>query len=110
MRTYRNLYKGIPIGSPLSQLLANSYLNKLDYFVKHSLKEPYYLRFSDDFTVLSREGLKKTENEIRSYVRKNLTLELHPRKTLHATPRKGVDLLGYEIFHHHKRIRDKNIQ
>ena len=37
--------KGICVGGPLSQLFANIYLNKLDYYVKVTLKERFYLRY-----------------------------------------------------------------
>ena len=36
--------KGLPLGNYTSQFLANVYLNGLDYFVKHKLKEKYYIR------------------------------------------------------------------
>jgi hypothetical protein len=82
----------------------------LDYFVKHTLKEPCYLRFGDDCTILSRRNLQESENEIKTYVNKSLTLTLHPQKTRHTTPERGVNLLGYKIFYYHKRIRNKNIE
>lgn len=48
----------MPIGNLTSQFLANVYLNPLDYFVKHSLKAKYYLRYVDDFIVLDKNREK----------------------------------------------------
>jgi len=39
--------KGIPLGNVTSQLFANIYLNELDQFIKHKLKEKYYIRYTD---------------------------------------------------------------
>lgn len=36
--------KGIPLGNVTSQLFANVYLHELDHFIKHELRERYYLR------------------------------------------------------------------
>lgn len=102
--------KGIPIGSPLSQTLANIYLNELDYFIKYSLKHKYYIRFADDFTILDKENLTKTKEIISSYLWQSLLLTLHPQKTILTTTNKGVNLLGYKIFYFYKRIKNKNLQ
>lgn len=45
--------KGIPIGNLTSQYFANIYLNDLDQFVKHTLKVKDYIRYADDFIILS---------------------------------------------------------
>lgn len=47
--------KGLPIGNLNSQFFANVYLNRLDQFVKHDLKCRYYLRYCDDFVLLSHD-------------------------------------------------------
>ncbi|MCP4628263.1 MAG: RNA-directed DNA polymerase [bacterium] len=58
---FTNEWKGLPIGNLTSQFFANVYLNELDQFVKHRLKCGYYLRYCDDFVLLSdsREELLK---------------------------------------------------
>ena len=45
--------RGIPIGNLTSQLFANVYMNELDQFVKHRLKVKHYVRYTDDFTLVS---------------------------------------------------------
>ncbi len=45
--------KGIPIGNLTSQIFANIYMNEFDQFVKHKLKVKYYVRYTDDFLIIS---------------------------------------------------------
>lgn len=47
--------KGLPLGNLTSQLLVNVYMNEFDQFMKHELKAKYYIRYADDFVVLSRD-------------------------------------------------------
>jgi len=67
--------KGIAVGSPCSQLFANIYLNKLDYFIKHNLRKKFYLRYCDDFVVLDRsykklvDSRRKIEDFLNGYLK-----------------------------------------
>ena len=45
--------KGLPLGNLTSQLFANVYMNLVDQFVKHELKAKFYIRYADDFVILS---------------------------------------------------------
>jgi len=45
--------RGLPLGNLTSQLLVNVYMNEFDQFVKHSLKVTNYIRYADDFVLLS---------------------------------------------------------
>ena len=50
------LYKngiGLSIGAMSSQFLAIYYLNKLDHYIKEKLNCKYYIRYMDDFIILS---------------------------------------------------------
>ena len=47
--------KGLPLGNLTSQLLVNIYMNEFDQFVKKELKVKYYIRYADDFVVLSQD-------------------------------------------------------
>ncbi len=104
--------KGIPIGSPLSQLFANIYLNELDYFVKHSLKEKFYLRYADDFAILNNrlKPLKACKQKIEVFLKQGLDLELNPDKTRIIPTNKGADLLGYKVFYFYRLIRKRNLK
>ncbi len=74
---------GLPIGSLTSQLFANIYLNEVDQFVKHALRERYYLRYMDDFLIIhsSKRHLHKVKHDLLAFASDNLALELHPVKT-----------------------------
>jgi retron-type reverse transcriptase len=90
--------RGLPIGNLSSQFFANVVLNELDQFAKHTLKAHYYLRYVDDFVLLSqdREELLRWKEEIREFLMK-LHLQLHPRRQKLQPIFNGIDFLGYII-------------
>jgi hypothetical protein len=47
--------KGLPIGNLNSQFFAHVYLNGLDQFVKHRVHCRHYIRYCDDFVLLSSD-------------------------------------------------------
>lgn len=102
---------GIPIGNLTSQLFANLYLNELDIFVKHVLKERYYLRYMDDFLVLGNEKKKLHKEEIllRDFLKENFGLELHSRKVSLFPISKGISFLGYLIFREYKLVKRNTV-
>jgi RNA-directed DNA polymerase len=71
---------GLPLGNLTSQLFANIYLNKFDQFVKYKLKLKHYIRYADDFVIFSQNKnyLEKQSSPIKSFLSKNLKLEVHP--------------------------------
>jgi RNA-directed DNA polymerase len=99
--------KGLPLGNLTSQLLVNVYMNEFDQFAKHRLKARYYIRYSDDFVVLStdRQWLVSLLPRIRDFLLKNLKLELHPNKVSISTLALGVDFLGWVHFPDHRVLR-----
>jgi len=98
---------GLPLGNLTSQLLVNVYMNDFDQYVKHELKATCYLRYADDFIVLSSN--RKELHEILSYVKvfllERLALELHPKKVSIGTLAAGVDFLGWVHFPDHRVLR-----
>ena len=100
---------GLPIGNLTSQMFANFYMNPLDRFVKHDLRAPFYLRYTDDFILIShsRDELEAWLKEIRRFLKEKLKLELHPHKVSFHTYAQGVDFLGYVQFPHHRLVRTK---
>lgn len=99
--------KGLPLGNLTSQLLANIYLNELDQFVKHRLKAEYYIRYADDFALLSGDHriLKGYIQRIRDFLRTELKLAMHPNKVFIKTLASGVDFLGWVHFPDHRVLR-----
>lgn len=96
----KGIKKGIPLGNLTSQIFANIYLNDLDQFIKHRLKVKYYIRYVDDFIILScnKKYLYKLITEIDSFLNKKLKLSLNNRKTNIRKYSCGVDFLGYTIL------------
>jgi len=104
--------KGMPLGNLTSQFLANVYLNELDQFVKHQLKATYYIRYVDDFVILSRNKalLETYRQKISFFLLSNLHIQLHPTKSKISPLSCGIDFLGFRIFYHHKLLRKSNLR
>ncbi len=98
---------GLPLGNLTSQLFANIYLNGLDQFMKHKCKAKYYVRYADDFVILSRdkEWLLSLMPRMRAFLSEELRLMLHPRKVSIRTFASGVDFLGWVHFPCHRVLR-----
>ena len=114
--------EGIPQGGIVSPLLANVYLNELDWFVANKWEMVDYLeqrrrkrrgidlpcfivRYADDFVALVRgtqEQAEQLKAEIADFLGKELHLELSEEKTLVTQVERGFDFLG---FHIHKYQR-----
>jgi len=101
--------KGIPLGNLTSQVFANIYLNELDQFVKHKLGIRYYLRYADDFVILSnkRKFLEALVPKIREFLKTELRLSLHPDKIIFRKYTWGIDFLGYKVLPHYILPRTK---
>ena len=98
---------GLPLGNLTSQFLVNIYMNEFDMFVKQELKVKYYIRYADDFVILS-EDKKYLENlllKFHDFLNNNLRLELHPDKVYIKTYGSGVDFLGWVHFPYHRQLR-----
>lgn len=101
--------KGIPIGNLTSQIFANIYLNELDQFMKHKLRLKYYVRYADDFVVLSidQRYLENLIPNIEEFLKNSLMLSLHPDKILIRKYTQGIDFLGYIILPYYILPRTK---
>ncbi len=101
------LGKGLPLGNLTSQLLVNVYMNEFDQYVKHTLKQRYYIRYADDFVFMATDK-REFENLLPlliSFLEKNLKLSLHPNKVFIKTIASGVDFLGWVQFPKHRVLR-----
>lgn len=104
--------KGMPLGNLTSQFFANLYLNDLDYFVKHTLRVKYYIRYVDDFIIMqeSENELEAYKKEIDAFLQNKLLLRLHPDKSRIVKIRSGIIFLGLRIFYYHKLLKKNNIK
>lgn len=101
--------KGIPIGNLTSQIFANIYLHELDKFIKQDLKIKYYIRYADDFVIVSSDEkyLKSLIYKIDNFLHDNLKLVLHEDKVIIGKLRRGIDFLGYIVLPHYILPRTK---
>lgn len=98
---------GLPLGNLTSQLFVNIYMNEFDRFIKYKLKMKSYIRYADDFVILSdnKSQLEELIPRISYFLDENLKLHLHPSKVFIKTLVSGVDFLGWINFHDHRVLR-----
>ena len=98
---------GLPLGNLTSQLLVNIYMNEFDQFVKHKLKQKFYIRYADDFVFLheDKKYLECLVPLLTGFLGKNLKLSLHPDKVFIKTLTSGVDFLGWITCPRHRVLR-----
>lgn len=103
---------GLPIGNLTSQLFSNIYLNKLDQFVKRKLREKHYGRYVDDFYIVSRNKaqLELHKETIRNYLKEELGLVLHPRKTVIKRAEYGISYLGTYVKMYRTYLDNKTLK
>ena len=90
--------KGLPLGNQTSQLFSLFYLSAFDHFVKEKLGIKFYLRYMDDFVLIShdKDYLQYCKKKIIEFLR-GLKLTLNHKS--HIFPiRHGIDFLGYHIY------------
>mgnify|MGYP001579988483 CR=1 FL=1 len=83
-------------------------MNQFDQFMKHKLKAKYYIRYADDFVLLSddRKWLIGQIGTISEFLQGRLRLSLHPDKVYIKSLASGVDFLGWVHFPHHRVLRN----
>lgn len=98
---------GLPLGNLTSQLFANTYLHEFDMYVKQELRVKYYIRYADDFVILSdsRDYLDKLLPFFKNFLQSKLHLTMHEYKVFIKTYASGVDFLGWVNFPHHRQVR-----
>ncbi len=82
-------------------------MNELDQFVKHELMIKSYVRYTDDFIIISDSKLylEQLVPIVGEVLRDRLKLSLHPEKVAIQPYHRGVDFLGYVIFPHYRLMR-----
>ena len=103
--------RGLPIGNLTSQFFANVYLNELDVFMKHQQKVRWYLRYVDDWVVVSRcrQSLRTLEVEISQFLSQALGLVVQVAKTTIGSVMNGIDFVGYIVRPHYTLVRRRVI-
>ena len=99
--------KGVPIGSYLSQYLANFYLAYFDHWLKEEKRIKYVVRYMDDIVIMheSKAELHKLRRDIGEYLRTKLNLSIKTNWQVFPVDSRGVDFVGYRFFHGFKLLR-----
>lgn len=103
--------RGLPIGNLTSQFSANVYLNPLDHFIKDTLGCKAYVRYVDDFVLLSDN--KKELNEWKIHIKQflnTLRLKVHSHKTKIYRVEDGIEFLGHRVFPEFRLLKKSNVK
>lgn len=107
------LPRGIPIGNLTSQLFGNVYLNELDQFVRHVLRESRYLRYMDDFAIIhhDKQHLHDIRRAIEDFLWADLGLRTNSKTQVFEVSDRGraLDFLGYRIWPTHRLLRKDSV-
>jgi len=104
----QNKNKWIPIGSIISQLFANFYLNNFDHFVKRKLKIKNYFRYMDDFLFIwTKKELKEKYKQILHFLKEGLYLEINPKKISFNLVSDWLSFVWYKIKKWQGELRSK---
>lgn len=81
-------------------------------YIKQDLREKYYLRYCDDFIILSNDKIHLASLiiSIREFLAQKLRLELHPKKVIIRKLSHGIDFVGYVLFENHVLMRTRSQQ
>lgn len=106
---FSDFKKGIPLGNITSQIFANIYLDLLDRYIKKELRFRYYVRYNDDFVIISSSNkkLQLARESITVFVKRKLLLDIPFEKTSIRKISWGVDFLGYTILPTAVLLRNK---
>lgn len=103
---FHDVKSGTPQGGVISPILANTYLNELDWTLEeHGIR---FVRYADDFLVFakSEEAIQKASRIVKEKL-KELGLEISKEKTKVVNfDDDDFDFLGYTFEHWRKRKRD----
>lgn len=78
---------------------------------KHELGVEAYIRYMDDFVILSpdKEQLRNWLARIEQFLREELKLEFNPKTTMLAA-KNGIDFVGYKHRATHRKVRKDSIK
>ncbi len=103
--------RGLPIGNLTSQWFSNWLLCGLDHTLSSRLGFGSYVRYCDDFLVLSndRAALSRARGFIREHL-EGLRLRLHEGKLAIRPAHAGVTFLGFRAWPSHRLLRKPAIR
>jgi RNA-directed DNA polymerase len=125
---YFETTEGSPQGGIVSPLLANVYMHRLDEWMhyrfhtmtseqrakrrqKGELASVRYIRYADDFVVLTRDGewAETLKQELAEFISQELKMTLNDEKTHITNATEGFDFLGVRTFLGPKRSNPSKV-
>jgi len=102
---------GIPIGNLTSQFFSNLYLNELDQYIKHTIKNKHYVRYVDDGILFqkNKDILEDNLKQINTFLNNNLHCELAPHKTFIKNTGSPINFVGHITRHYRRYTRRRTI-
>ena len=90
--------KGLGLGSQITQLVQLAVLDDLDHEIKERLKIKYYVRYMDDFVLISnnKEELINALNLIKKRLAE-MKLSINEKKTQISQIKNGINFLGFRF-------------
>lgn len=100
---------GIPIGNLTSQVFTNIYLHELDFYIQHTIKPQAYIRYGDDFLLISKDlsHLNFCREHLTIFLDQVLKLTVHSKNNIVVSARAGVHFLGCDIYPTGRRLRKR---
>jgi hypothetical protein len=105
-----SLPQGLPLGNYTSGWFENVLLLELDTVIRNSNGVGYYLRYVDDFIVLS--GNKRKLHKLVAVIVEVLAkieLTLKSNWQVFRVAVRGIDMLGYRFFYGYVLLRKRNL-
>ncbi|MCE5342768.1 MAG: reverse transcriptase/maturase family protein [Eubacteriales bacterium] len=102
---------GVPIGSLMSQTMANMVMNELDQYAKHCLRIHYYIRYMDDIIILAPDiqTLQRWMDAIQRFMLEKLKLKCNS-KTAVIPLSHGIPFVGKRIWATHMLLRKSTVK
>lgn len=98
--------RGIPIGSYLSQYLANFYLSSLDHWLKEEKHQKAVIRYMDNIIILgnNKEELAKLNLDVELFLWNNLHLVLKENYQIYPIESRLINFIGYRYAKEYTKL------
>ena len=99
----------LPIGSYLSQYLANYYLSYFDHRLKEVVRCKYVVRYMDDIVILwrTKKWLRYVYRRMKSYLDWKLDLKIKQNYQIFPIDIRWADFVWYRYFHWYTLLRKR---
>lgn len=97
---------GLPIGILLSMILANFFMNEVDFYIKQELGAIHYIRYADDMVIFDCN--KKRLHRMRRKVEERLAMEglvLKGNWCVSRFDKEPLDFMGFRFYRDHITLR-----